>query len=285
VESVYGEGSTFSFYVICPGPHQGKLVSLDHPEKLRVLCYEPVACNAQAFRNILENLEVSGEVCGEIDRARTLLKSGGFTHVFLDSSGKEKLAEFFGNSAVSVTLLKEVPEKFDSFIPNSLNRPILINALANVLNGEKDYRKRRMENSKGTAVSFAVRDAKMLIVDDNPVNLAVAEGLLNRYGIATDSAGSGEDAVSLVQRNEYDIVFMDHMMPGMDGLDATRIIRNLGGRFKAIIIIALTANVVSGVREQFLAAGMSDFLAKPIIIRELQEILRKYLPSEKIIGV
>jgi signal transduction histidine kinase/ActR/RegA family two-component response regulator len=284
VESVYGEGSTFSFYVICPGPHQGKLAVIDHPEKLRVFCYEPLACNAWAFRNILENLEVSGEVCGEIDKARTLLKGGGFTHVFLDSSGKEELAEFFGGG-VSVTLLKEVPEKFDSLIPNSLNRPVLINALTDVLNGKKDYQKRRTESSKGKAVSFAVKDAKILLVDDNPVNLAVARGLLNRYGIATDSAGSGEDAVSLVQLNEYDIVFMDHMMPGMDGLDATRIIRNLGGRFETIIIIALTANAVSGVREQFLEAGMNDFLAKPIILSELQEILRKYLPAEKIIGL
>ncbi|MDR2784521.1 MAG: response regulator [Treponema sp.] len=285
VESVYGEGSTFSFYVVCPGPHQGKLAVLDHPEKLRVLCYEPAACNARAFRDILENLEIPGEVCGEIGRARTLLKGGGFTHVFLDSSGKEELAEFFGGGAVSVTLLKEVPEKFDSLILNSLNRPVLINALADVLNGTKDYQKRRSENSKGAAVSFAVKDAKILVVDDNPVNLAVAKGLLNRYGIATDTADDGEDAVSLIQRNGYDIVFMDHMMPGMDGLDATRIIRNLGGRFETIIIIALTANAVSGVREQFLEAGMNDFLAKPIIISELQGILRKYLPAEKIIGV
>jgi CheY-like chemotaxis protein len=285
VESVYGEGSIFSFYVICQGPHQGKLVSIDHPEKLRVLCYEPAACNAWAFRNMLEALGVSGEVCGEIGRARALLKDGGFTHVFLDNSGKEELADFFGGSAVNFTLLKEVPEKFDSLILNSLNRPILINALADVLNGKKNYQKRRTENSRGAADSFAVKDAKMLIVDDNPVNLAVAEGLLNRYGIVTDSAGSGEDAVSLVQRNGYDIVFMDHMMPGMDGLDATRIIRNLGGRFETIIIIALTANAVSGVREQFLEAGMNDFLAKPIIISELQGILRKYLPEEKIIRV
>jgi signal transduction histidine kinase/ActR/RegA family two-component response regulator len=285
VESVYGQGSTFSFYVICPGPHQGKFAALDHPEKLRVLCYEPLACNAWAFRNMLENLEVPGEVCGEIDRAWTLLKGGGFTHVFLDSTGKERLAEFFGGGDVNVTLLKDVREKFDSLIPNSLNRPVLINALADVLNGKKDYQKRRTESGKMTAVSFAVKDAKILIVDDNPVNLAVTGGLLSRYGIAADTAENAEDAIRMVQLTRYDIVFMDHMMPGMDGLDATRIIRNLGGRFEEIIIIALTANAVSGVREQFLEAGMNDFLAKPIIISELQDILRKYLPVEKIIGV
>jgi CheY-like chemotaxis protein len=110
----------------------------------------------------------------------------------------------------------------------------------------------------------------------------VAKGLLKRYGVTVDTASSGEEAVEKVKRTEYEIVFMDHMMPGMDGLDATRAIRSMGGRFDQDIIIALTANAVSGVREQFLDAGMNDFLAKPVIVTELQEILQKYLPKEKI---
>jgi signal transduction histidine kinase/CheY-like chemotaxis protein len=282
VESVYGEGSTFSFYIVCQGPFQGKLAGADYPEKLRVLCYEPVSCNARAFRDMLEDLGVAGEICGEIERARALLKGGGFTHVFFDRSGREELAEFFGDQAISFTLLKEVPEKFDGFILNSLNRPVLINTLADILNGAKDYRKRYAESSGGAALSLEAEGARMLIVDDNPVNLLVARGLVARYGITADTAGSGEEAVEMVQNTGYDIVFMDHMMPGMDGLDATRIIRGLGGRFEALVIIALTANAVSGVREQFLEAGMNDFLAKPIIISELRDILRKYLPAEKI---
>jgi signal transduction histidine kinase/CheY-like chemotaxis protein len=283
VESVYGQGSVFSFYIVCRGPHQGKLAAVDNPERLRVLCYEPVSCNAGAFRDMLESLGVSGEVSGETGRIRELIESGGFTHVFLDSSGKDSFTEYSGNADLEFVLIKEISEKYDSFIPNSLNRPVLINALADMLNGKKDYRNRYAETRRDIAISFRVVNSRMLVVDDNPVNLAVAKGLLEQYGISTDTAGGGEEAIRKVKLINYDIVFMDHMMSGMDGLDATRAIRGMGGHFAAIVIIALSANALSGARELFLQAGMNDFLAKPIILSELREILRKHLPHEKIV--
>jgi CheY-like chemotaxis protein len=211
-----------------------------------------------------------------------MLGSGTYSHVFFDTSGKEGLKEFFARSDTYFVLLKEVAEKYDSVIPNTLNRPVLITTLSDILNGKKDYQRRRIKNDEGTAGFFMTRDVTILVVDDNPVNLIVSKGLLTRYGITVDTASGGEEALEKVKRKEYDLVFMDHMMPGMDGLDATRAIRTMGGRFAEDTIIALTANAVSGVREQFLAAGMNDFLAKPIIIRELQDILQKYLPPHKL---
>jgi signal transduction histidine kinase/CheY-like chemotaxis protein len=284
VESVYGQGSVFSFYIVCRGPHQGKLAAVDNPERLKVLCYEPVSYNAGAFRDMLESLGISGEVSGETGRIRELIKSGGFTHVFLDRSGKDSFTEYLGNADLKFVLIKEVSEKYDSSIPNSLNRPVLINALADVLNGKKDYRNRCAEARRDIAISFRVINSRILVVDDNPVNLAVAKGLLEQYGINTDTAGGGEEAIRKVKQIDYDIVFMDHMMSGMDGLDATRAIRDMGGRFAALVISALSANALSGAREQFLQAGMNDSLAKPIILSELREMLRKYLPHEKIAG-
>jgi PAS domain S-box-containing protein len=283
VESAYGKGSAFSFYVVCGGPHQGKLAVIDNPERIRVLCYEPVSYNAGAFRDMLEDLGVSGEVCGEADQARALLEKNGFTHVFLDSSGKDKFLEFLKNTSPKFVLLKEISEKYDSLIPNSLNRPVLISALVDILNGKKNYHERHAETRKGMAISFKVVNARILVVDDNLVNLAVAKGLLKQYKITADTASGGEEAIEMVKRTGYDIVFMDHMMPGMDGLDTTRAIRALGGRFAALVIIALSANALSGAREQFLRAGMNDFLAKPIILNELREILERYLPGEKIV--
>jgi CheY-like chemotaxis protein/nitrogen-specific signal transduction histidine kinase len=280
VESAYGRGSTFSFYITCAGPASGKLVELERPQALRVLCYEPVFYNAEAFRNMLEGLGVRGEVCMEIGQARKLMEAGGFTHVFLDISGKEGLAEFLDKGNVEFVLLKEIPDKYDNRIRNSLNRPILITALANVLNGKKNYQIRHTESRSEKAGPFKVKDARILVVDDNPVNIAVARGLLRQYGIDADTAGDGEEAVEKIKKTDYDIVFMDHMMPGMDGLDTTRLVRSLG--LGDLIIIALTANAISDAREQFLQAGMNDFLAKPIILSELQAILRKYLPPEKI---
>jgi CheY-like chemotaxis protein len=290
VESVYGEGSVFSFFVICEklpkqeDVHEGKLAEVEHPETMRALCFEPRPCNARAFRNMLESLGVSSEVCIEINRVRTLLSEEKFTHVFFDISAKEKLMGFLGRKDINFVLLKEVPEKYDIVIPNTLNRPVLITTLADILNGKKDYSNRRIKNAEGAAGFFMTKDVHVLVVDDNMVNLAVAKGLLNRYGVVVDAVSGGEEAIEKIKQIKYDLIFMDHMMPGMDGLDATRAIRAMGGRFAREKIIALTANAVSGAREQFLEAGMDDFLAKPVIIKDLQEILQKHLPPEKILS-
>jgi CheY-like chemotaxis protein len=123
----------------------------------------------------------------------------------------------------------------------------------------------------------------VLVVDDNSINLAVALGFLAKHGIHADTAFSGSEAIDKVKAASYDIVFMDHMMPGMDGTEATRLIRALPkARFKTMPIIALSANAVIGARELFAESGMNDFLAKPINADELNRILRRWLPPEKI---
>jgi CheY-like chemotaxis protein len=108
----------------------------------------------------------------------------------------------------------------------------------------------------------------------------VAENHLKSYGITTDTAASGEEAIRKVEKQSYDMVFMDHMMPGMSGIEAAIEIRSIGS---TVPLIALTANVMAEAAEQFLKAGMDDYLSKPIIVRELTKILRKYIPPEKIL--
>jgi len=124
-------------------------------------------------------------------------------------------------------------------------------------------------------------DAKVLLVDDNTVNLTVAFELLRLYDIKPDTATCGKQSIELLKKNEYDLVFMDHMMPGMDGIEATKIIREMGTN---VPIIALTANVVSGMKEMMLKAGMNDYLAKPIVRAELTNILRKWIPAKKLLS-
>jgi signal transduction histidine kinase/CheY-like chemotaxis protein len=127
-------------------------------------------------------------------------------------------------------------------------------------------------------------DARLLVVDDNPVNLTVALGYLRRYGVRADSAPSGAAAIGAIRRNAYDLVFMDHMMPEMDGIEATRRIRVMDGRrYKDLPIIALSANVLPGVSEAFLAAGMNDFVPKPIHPGDLNRVLLAWLPLEKLV--
>ena len=129
---------------------------------------------------------------------------------------------------------------------------------------------------------FAAPDARVLVVDDVPINRTVAKGLLAMYKIQVHTCVNGEEAVKAVQTEEYDMVFMDHMMPGMDGMEATAIIRSMEGeRFQTLPIVALTANAIAGVEEMFLQNGFNDYLSKPIDSRRLNAILEKWIPAEK----
>ncbi|MDR0648644.1 MAG: response regulator [Synergistaceae bacterium] len=136
--------------------------------------------------------------------------------------------------------------------------------------------------TKNTAARFTAPAARLLITDDNATNLRVAEGLLVPYKSRIDTCLSGIEAVRLAMENSYDIIFMDHMMPEMDGMETTAAIRALeGDYFKTVPIVALTANAVVGMKEMFLQNGFSDYLAKPIEIAKLNEMMEKWIPNDK----
>jgi signal transduction histidine kinase/DNA-binding NarL/FixJ family response regulator len=146
--------------------------------------------------------------------------------------------------------------------------------------GSKAKAKLKKDLPEGHA--FYAPTANVLVVDDNEFNMRVAQGLLGLFNIDVQTAFSGKEAISMVQKNEYDIVFMDHMMPEMDGVEATAEIRKLGGKYNDLPIIALTANAVQGAKEMFLSNGFDGFISKPIDLQEMYGILKEWLPPEKI---
>jgi len=127
---------------------------------------------------------------------------------------------------------------------------------------------------------FHAPTANILIVDDVHINLVVAEGLLKPYEMNVDTCVNGEKSIRMIHEKDYDIVFMDHMMPGMDGFEAVAEIRSLD-KFANLTIVALTANALVGAREQFLESGFNDFLSKPIETSKLNNVLLKWIPKEK----
>jgi signal transduction histidine kinase/HPt (histidine-containing phosphotransfer) domain-containing protein/FixJ family two-component response regulator len=132
---------------------------------------------------------------------------------------------------------------------------------------------------------IASPDTKALVVDDNAINLTVALGFLSAHNIKAETALSGKEAIDMVTTKQYHIVFMDHMMPEMDGVDTAKFMRSLPGeRFKSMPIIALSANAQQGARELFLESGMNDFIPKPIEARDMNAALNRWLPPELIIG-
>lgn len=148
------------------------------------------------------------------------------------------------------------------------------------------YKKAEKSRDEGDFAGFVAPDANVLIVDDNEMNLKVAKGLLAPLGMQIDTAENGKAAIAAVKAKEYDLVFMDHMMPIMDGVEATKNIRALDGQyFKSVPIIALSANVVKEAREEFASCGMNDFVSKPIEYKEICEKIRQYLPKDKVQSV
>lgn len=129
---------------------------------------------------------------------------------------------------------------------------------------------------------FTAKGYRVLVVDDNIVNRRVARTLLQSYEFDIDEAESGEEAIKLVSGKQYDLIFMDHMMPQMDGIEAVQIIRKDCGENGSLpVIIALTANAMGNIREAFLNNGFQDFVAKPLDRRMLHKTLQRWIPEEK----
>ena len=140
-------------------------------------------------------------------------------------------------------------------------------------------------NSGESSISdLKFRDTKVLVVDDSRLNLKVAYHTFNQYGLEVDTAASGEEAISLCKQNLYDIVFMDQMMPEMDGVETMKMIRQIsthyetGGHCKHIV---LTANAIMGTRDKLIAEGFDDYLGKPINYKLLEIVLSRYIPEDK----
>lgn len=143
--------------------------------------------------------------------------------------------------------------------------------LKNAASGSRGTRKRR-------PIRFP--KARVLVVDDNRVNLKVASGLLKLYGIAVELAESGKECLEAVKKQTYDMILLDQMMPEMDGVETLSHLREMKKEYKKTPVIALTANALVGVREEMLEKGFDDFLGKPMDLTELEDVLIKFLKDK-----
>ena len=143
-----------------------------------------------------------------------------------------------------------------------------------------------IESTKTYTEYFRAPDAHILIVDDTRMNLIVAENLLRKTEVVIDTAISGDEAIALAEKIRYDVILMDQRMPGMDGTEAMKHIKEqTSGANVNTPFICLTADAVIGARDRYIAQGFSDYLTKPINSSELEKMVMHYIPAEKIITV
>jgi CheY-like chemotaxis protein len=165
-----------------------------------------------------------------------------------------------------------------------IDEAVIGKALAENLKGFR-YTMARQDRNKRLVRSF-IPYARVLVVDDVATNLDLARGIMRPYGMTVDCVTGGKAAIELIRKGEpqYNVIFMDHMMPDMDGIEATRIIRNEidTDYARTIPVIALTANAIVGNEELFLNNGFQDFLIKPIDIIKLDELINRWVRDKKL---
>ncbi|MBP3237985.1 MAG: response regulator [Lachnospiraceae bacterium] len=230
-------------------------------------------------RNIVRGLGVQMHRVDNVVNLKKLHQTVRLTHLFV---GQE---EYETDTALMEKLAREmkvvVVADSDFVLPKSsaariMEKPFYCFPVAAVLNEGTDME--RVDHSR-----IRCKDVHVLVVDDEPMNLIVAKRIFGKYGIRVSTAASGQESIDKCRTEEYDAVFMDHMMPGMDGVTAMKKIRMDAQKARTDLpIVALTANAVSTAREMFLKEGFDGFVSKPIEFVELERVLKKVLPKNKV---
>lgn len=293
VRSRKGEGSEFQIIVPQKVEQYEPMIVLENPQRFNVLVYIDMNQFSIAavkneygnnIRNITENLDIVVHVCRNLNELKRRIERNYITHIFItlyeytmDESYFNELAKHTG-----VVIILEETETYrvhsDDII--RLYKPFYALPVSIILKGGKRYNNLNREAMNKNM--FIAPDAKILIVDDNVINLRVESCLMKNYKFTIDTALSGMEALEKLESKDYDMVFMDHMMPEMDGVDTLHRIRDKAGIYYANIpVIALTANAVAGAKEMLIAEGFQDFLSKPVEIASMHRILEKYLPDAK----
>ncbi|MDR2210886.1 MAG: response regulator [Spirochaetaceae bacterium] len=280
VRSKYQRGSTFLVtvpqHIVDPSP----TASLD-VKGARTLFYCPDPALSASFKWILDNLGMAAVSAADPGDLLAQLEAG-WDYVFfpreLAGPLKQRLAANSAITAVPILLDGQTapsagePSGWDGL---TLTSPYHAEAVVNAIQGKP------VDIPLNERVPFICPEFKVLVVDDLAVNLKITQGLLAPYQIQVTLCSEGKKALELVKNGDFDLVLMDHMMPGMDGIETTKAIRSMEGeKYKNLPIIAMTANALTGVREQYLEIGFSDYYAKPLEVHRINALIEKWTPKE-----
>jgi len=276
VVSEYGKGSAFTITLPQKIRSLEPLAKVENPEDKSVLVYEPLQIYADSMICAIDTMGVYCTYATDEETFREKLAERDFSFVFIEFLLLEDVRKIMldAGSKAQIVLIANFGDAIADRNYSVLAMPVHSISVANVLNNVSES---FSYNANESIIKFIAPKARVLVVDDISTNLKICEGLMLPYKMHVDSCLSGAEAIELVKKNEYDIVFMDHMMPDMDGVETTRHIRE----FSSLTIIALTANAVSGVDKMFLSNGFNDFMSKPIDTKKLDAILEKWIPEEK----
>ena len=286
VKSQYGVGSEFIFAIPLRVADARPFATVRKPDEIHAAsCFgehESAAKQERVFCETTRRLGVGFKCAKNMDELKALVSAEKVTHLFVNSKEYLKESDFFAACAQRMRVFV-IQDRSDALtLPEGIRpiyRPFYVIPAVSALNNESIVL--NLNERRGADIRFTAPKARVLIVDDNAINLKVAMGLMQPYNMQIMTAQNAAAAINRLRSQDIDLVFMDHMMAEMDGVEATAIIRSMEGEYyRKLPIIALSANAVNGAREMYLSAGFNDFLAKPIELPTLDRILRNYLPKD-----
>ncbi len=283
VKSTYGEGSEFYFNIIQKVSDETPAAAIRDEEarsRLKIGGYFSKKYLWDALETLTRQYGVTCVPYEEWSVSRQQLDC-----FYMDKPSYDKLAGDLDNYSSLMgeiyVLHNPLLEECNAAGVTAVNKPLYSLNFCRTINHESMYVGPETEDY----MNFVAPEASILVVDDNEINLEVTDGLLEPLQMQIDTADSGKRAIQMMEKKKYHLIFMDHMMPVMDGIETTERIRQMGDEYhQTVPIIALTANALMDAREKFAKAGMNDFVAKPIEMKEICKCLRKWLPPELIVA-
>lgn len=291
LESTPGVGSEFQFTIPQKVLDETPIVSIKDKSNLFAACYINLdkydytvvrEGYEQCIQHIANQFGFPFRICRNLPELKRRMKHEPYTHIFIGWEEYVEDRSFFDrlsaekNVALLLNYDQELPKQGNML---RIYKPFTVLSIAAVFNGQKVLSSE--DQHMVLHNKFIAPQANVLIVDDNAMNLKVMARLLLPYQVKVTMVNSGQEALEKLNAPDFDCVFLDHMMPEMDGVETLHKLRQKPDMYyQSLPVIAFTANAIGGAREMFISEGFNDFIAKPIELNVLERILRRYIPSQ-----
>lgn len=286
IESTVDIGTTVSVSIPQKVANEAPSLAVDKRDELCLACYlraekykvpEVRSFYDQMISHLVGGLGITLYRIYNSEEMKRFMSTYKITHLFLGKEEYEENKSYIESIDHNIRVV--VISDDDEILPQGssvtlIKKPFYALPVVNILNSGA--------NGEGSreGESMICPGLKVLVVDDEPMNLMVTRGILKDYQMDVSTAESGRKAISMCGKEDYDLILLDHMMPEMDGIETLKEIRKLNRKSsRECIIIAFTANAVSGARDMFLQEGFDEFISKPVELMELERVLKKSLPK------
>ncbi len=286
VESELGKGSKFSFSIHQDVADPSPLAVIDDAETIKALIYVKDKRKANNLFMSFRGMRVISYICESIEEIQKLVAMCDYNHVVLDKATYEEYKPVKYDD-IKIYMIYEDFDLNTYKVNTNQQEYTLIMMPVNCISLAAAFMGNTNINNNihvSEVINFTAPEARILVVDDNYVNLQLAKKLMAPHNMKIDGAESGQDGLYLTEIYKYDMIFLDHMMPVMDGVETLKELKKRPNNPNIDTpVIAFTANAISGVKEELMSIGFTNYLSKPINIERMESLLYEYLPKSKIV--